>query len=161
MEQQSVYSIDPSMYRSTAADNYEMQGYGDMEPNFGSMSMPAEASWFLISAGVSIVLGIVLFFTFLRKKNDGKFKGFAGWLYDFWNFKKLTIEAVLKLTYLILTLFITLGSFGLISTSIWLFLGVLLGGNFVVRLIYEFSLIMIIICKNTTDISSKMKKDEE
>ena len=25
---------------------------------------------------------ILLFFTFLRKKNDGKFKGFAGWLYD-------------------------------------------------------------------------------
>ena len=152
MEQQSMHSIDSSMYRTTS-----MEGYDDM--GFNIDSMPVEETWVIIAAVISLILGIVLYFTFLRKKNDGKFKGFAGWLYDFWNFKKLTIEAVLKITYLILTLFITLGSFGLVSTNIGLFLAVLVLGNFVLRLIYEFSLLMIIICKNTTEISSKMKKE--
>ena len=42
------------------------------------------------------------------KKNEGKFTGFLGWMYDFLTFKKMVIENILKILYLILAEFITL-----------------------------------------------------
>ena len=33
-----------------------------------------------------------MYFTFLKKDNEGKYTGFLGWMYDFLTFKKLTIE---------------------------------------------------------------------
>ena len=73
--------------------------------------------WIVISAILAVIGGIVLYFTFLSKKNEGKFTGFLGWMYDFLTFKKMMIENLLKILYLIAALFITLGSFALISTS--------------------------------------------
>lgn len=123
-------------------------------------SMLGGATWFIIAAVLAVVLAIVLYFTFLRKRNDGRFRGFAGWMYDFLNFKKLTFEAILKLTYLILAIFITLASFSIITKSFLAFLGALILGNLVLRIIYEFSLIMFLICRNTTEINSKLNKKD-
>ena len=109
-----------------------------------------------IAAGLAIIGGLVLYFTFLSKKNDGKFKGFLGWMHDFLTFKKLFIENLLKATYLILTIFITLASF--VAGSVPLFFGTLILGNLAVRVIYEFSLIMLVICRNTTDINKNISK---
>ena len=72
--------------------------------------------WVVISAILAVIGGIVLYFTFLSKKNEGKFTGFLGWMYDFLTFKKMMIENLLKILYLIAAIFITLGSFALIST---------------------------------------------
>lgn len=44
--------------------------------------------WVIISLVLAIVGGILIYFLFLNKKNDGKFNGFVGWLYDFLSFKK-------------------------------------------------------------------------
>ena len=74
-------------------------------------SSSASAIWSIISVVLAVVGGIVLYFTFLRKKNDGKFKGFLGWLYDFLTFKKMMIEEILRVCYLIMAIFITLASF--------------------------------------------------
>lgn len=123
-------------------------------------AMLGDATWIIVAAVVAVVLGIVLYFTFLRKKNDGKFKGFLGWMYDFLNFKKLTFEAILKVTYLILALFITLSSFSVITSSFSAFLLILILGNVGLRIMYEFSLIMFLICRNTTEINSKLNKKD-
>lgn len=123
-------------------------------------AMLGNATWIIVAAVVAVVLGIVLYFTFLRKKNDGKFKGFLGWMYDFLNFKKLTFEAILKITYLILALFITLSSFSVITSSFSAFLLILILGNVGLRIMYEFSLIMFLICRNTTEINSKLNKKD-
>lgn len=112
--------------------------------------------WLIISAVLAVVGGFVLHFTFLRKSNDGKFKGFAGWMYDFLSFKKMLIENLLKILYLICALLVTLGSFAFIGESFLGFLVILIGGNLIVRITYEFSLILLVICRNTTDINSKM-----
>ena len=101
-----------------------------------------------------------MYFTFLKKDNEGKYTGFLGWMYDFLTFKKLTIENVLKILYLICAIFVTLSSFATISTSFIAFLVYLVVGNLVVRIAYELILVRLIICRNTTEINKKLDKKD-
>ena len=117
----------------------------DSSPKFA-----ASGIWTIVSVILAIIGGIVLYFTFLSKKNEGKFTGFLGWLYDFLTFKKMMIENVLKILYIIVALFVTLSSFGLISISFLAFL--------LTRVIYELLLVKLVICKNTTEINKKLNK---
>ena len=118
----------------------------------------ASGIWTIVSVILAIIGGIVLYFTFLSKKNEGKFTGFLGWLYDFLTFKKMMIENVLKILYIIVALFVTLSSFGLISISFLAFLLTLVIGNVLTRVIYELLLVKLVICKNTTEINKKLTK---
>lgn len=118
----------------------------------------ASGIWTIVSVILAIIGGIVLYFTFLSKKNEGKFTGFLGWLYDFLTFKKMMIENVLKILYIIVALFVTLSSFGLISISFLAFLLTLVIGNVLTRVIYELLLVKVVICKNTTEINKKLNK---
>lgn len=136
-------------------------GMNNATGNMTSGSLEGIMIWIIIAAIIAVIGGIVLYFTFLARKNDGKFKGFLGWVYDFFSFKKFTIETILRLTYLILAIFITLASFASISTSPLAFLLIIILGNFVLRIVYEFSLIMLIICRNTTEINNKLNKKDE
>lgn len=120
--------------------------------------------WIIISLVLAIVGGILIYFLFLNKKNEAKFTGFLGWLHDFLSFKKMFLEALLKISYLVLAIYVTLASFALIGTSFLSFLLMLVVGNLVIRVVYEFSLILLIICRNTSEINKKLKnekKDEE
>lgn len=134
---------------------------------FGTRSSYALSSavgstvWLIVSLILAIVGGILVYFLFLSKKNEGKFTGFLGWLYDFLSFKKMFLETLLKVTYLILAIYVTLGSFALIGTSFLSFLLMLVVGNIVVRVIYEFSLILLVICRNTTEIAKNTKKTQK
>ena len=67
------------------------------------------------------------------------------------------LEELLKATYLISAIFITLYSFGLIAVSFVLFLTTLLIGNLILRIVYELSILLVKICHNTTEINSKLK----
>lgn len=118
----------------------------------------ASGIWTIVSVILAIIGGIVLYFTFLSKKNEGKFTGFLGWLYDFLTFKKMMIENVLKILYIIVALFVTLSSFGLISIRFLAFLLTLVIGNVLTRVIYELLLVKLVICKNTTEINKKLNK---
>lgn len=129
---------------------------GNSMPGMGSL--PGEIIWIIVAAVIAVIGGLVLYFTFLAKRNEGRFKGFWKWTYDFLNFKKLTIEAILKVTYLMLTIFITLGSFAIIPSSPLGFLAIIILGNLALRITYEFSLVMLIICRNTTEINTKLNK---
>lgn len=117
--------------------------------------------WIVLSLILAIVGGILVYFLFLSKKNEGKFKGFVGWLYEFLSFKKMFLEALLKITYLIVAIYITLSSFALIGTSFLSFLLTLVLGNVIARVIYEFSLILLVICRNTTEIAKNTSKKVE
>ena len=127
-----------------------------------SSSAVNSSIWIIVSLVLAVVGGILIYFLFLSKKNEGKFKGFVGWLYEFLSFKKMFMETLLKITYLIFALYITLSSFAFIGTNFLVFLAYLIIGNVVVRIIYEFSLLLLVICRNTTDINKKLsKKDKE
>ena len=125
----------------------------DSSPKFA-----ASGIWTIVSVILAIIGGIVLYFTFLSKKNEGKFTGFLGWLYDFLTFKKMMIENVLKILYILVALFVTLSSFGLMSISFLAFLLTLVIGNVLTRVIYELLLVKLVICKNTTEINKKLNK---
>ena len=125
----------------------------DSSPKFA-----ASGIWTIVSVILAIIGGIVLYFTSLSKKNEGKFTGFLGWLYDFLTFKKMMIENVLKILYIIVALFVTLSSFGLMSISFLAFLLTLVIGNVLTRVIYELLLVKLVICKNTTEINKKLNK---
>lgn len=125
-----------------------------------SNSMADASVWMIVSIILAIVGGILIYFLFLSKKNEGKFNGFVGWLYDFLSFKKMFMEALLKITYLIVALYITLSSFALIGSSFIGFLAMLIIGNVVARLVYEFSLLLLVICRNTTEINKKLSKKD-
>ena len=127
-----------------------------------SSSVQSASVWIIVSIILAVIGGILIYFLFLSKKNEGKFKGFVGWLYDFLSFKKMFMEALLKITYLIVALYITLSSFALIGSNFIGFLAMLIIGNVVARLVYEFSLLLLVICRNTTEINKKLsKKDKE
>lgn len=112
--------------------------------------------WTIISIVVAIIGGIALYILFL--KSDKKLDNTLSKLRDFLNFKTLVIEDVLKVSYLILAIFITLYSFGLIGVNIGSFFAMIIVGNFILRITYELTLLIIKICKNTTEINNKLKK---
>ena len=120
-----------------------------------SSGMNGVLIWTIISVVVAVIGGITLYFVFL--KNDKKYDGFTAKLKEFLNFKTLLLEEILKISYLILALFITLYSFGLIGTSVVLFLLTLVVGNLVLRITYELSILLIKICQNTSEINNKLK----
>ena len=117
--------------------------------------------WLIVSVILAVVGGIVLYFTFLSKKNEGKFTGFWGWMYEFLTFKKMVIEAILKIMYLILALFVTLFSFAFISVNFLYFVLFLVLGNLVVRIAYELCLVVLVICRNTSEINKKLGDDKK
>ena len=122
-----------------------------------SSSVTGVLIWTIISVIAAIGGGIALYFIFL-KNDKKKYTGFLGKLKDFLNFKVLLLEDILKISYLIIAIFITLFSFGLIGTSVISFLVTLIGGNLALRISYELSILLIKICQNTSEINLKLKK---
>lgn len=136
-------------------------GYARSYSSTPSLFSEGNAVWVIISLVLAIVGGIVLYFTFLSKKNEGNYTGFLGWMYDFLTFKKMVIENILKILYLIIVMFITLSSFSVISTSFLAFIVYLVVGNLIARIGYELFLVVLIICRNTTEISKKLDKNND
>ena len=132
-------------------DSYD---YGVTNPiGFNSNSV-----WIIISLVVAIIGGICLYFTVFSDKNERKYQGFMSKLYDYVKFKKMYITVILKVSYLVLAIYLTLVSFTAISTSFLVFLLILIFGNLILRLIYEFSLVLLSIQENVAEINKKMKK---
>lgn len=124
----------------------------------GPVGVSDNSVWVLISLVVAVIGGICLYFTVFSDKNEGKYEGFMARLYDFVKFKKMYITVILKVSYLVFAIYLTLVSFTVISTSFLLFLLVLVFGNLALRLVYEFSLVLLSIQENVSEINKKMKK---
>ena len=135
------YGLDSSLGNSSSIFNLESAGI-----------------WVIISFVVALVGGICLYFTVFSDKNENNYTGFMAKLYEFIKFKKMYITTILKVSYLILAIFITLSSFSLISTSFVGFLLTLLFGNLTLRIVYEFSLVLLSIHENVSQINKKIKK---
>ena len=132
-------------------DSYD---YGITKP----VSFNESSIWIIISLVVAIIGGICLYFTVFSDKNERKYQGFMSKLYDYVKFKKMYITVILKVSYLVLAIYLTLVSFTAISTSFLAFLLILIFGNLILRLIYEFSLVLLSIQENVSEINKKMQK---
>lgn len=129
--------------------------YDAMDGGFGQT--PNSLTWMIIALILAIAGGILVYFLFLKKDNGNKFTGFLKYLYEFLSFKKMWLESILKISYLILAIYISLMSFELIGTSFLGFILTLVFGNIVLRVVYELSLLLLTICRNTTEINKKLK----
>ena len=132
--------------------------YDDLDSilNYGNQVADAY-NWTIVALILSIVGGILAYFLFVKK--DVKIENkYLLWLKSFLDFKEMLIETILKVTYIIFAIFITLTAFKLIGTSFMGFLATLVLGNVLLRLGYEASLMFVMIWKNTSEINKKMKK---
>lgn len=149
--------------------------YGSNYYNYGSSSnnifnsSETYRNFAIIALIIGIVGAIVLFATFLRKKNKNKFTGFLDFLYDFLHFDNLFAEKLVKWIYLASAIFLTvycIGTIVFIASSsmlgkdiiIWICLGVLVLGNILLRVVFEFLIIRLVVCRNTSEINKKLGK---
>ena len=117
--------------------------------------------WALISLLVALCAGIVLYFTFLNPKNGEHYTGTTKKIYDFLSFKIMSLETILKICYLVIAIYITIMSFSFITESFIEFLLVLFLGNIIVRLIFEGSLLILMIHKELVEVNNKLPAKEK
>lgn len=134
---------------------YSFDMYDTIDKGFSQTE--SSLTWMVIALLLAVIGGILIYFLFLKKENENKYTGFVKYLYEFLSFKKMWLETILKVSYLILAIYITLTSFELIGTSFMAFVLTLVFGNIILRVIYELSLVLLTICRNTTEINKKLK----
>lgn len=109
---------------------------------------------------IALVGGICAYLMFVKSDEEPKDPRLVK-LKEFLSFKKMIIEGLLKATYIIFALFVTLFSFQImIGTSFITGLMMLILLNIMLRIGYEASLIVLLIWRNTSDISKKLGKTE-
>lgn len=109
---------------------------------------------------IALVGGICAYLMFVKSDEEPKDPRLLK-LKEFLSFKKMIIEGLLKATYIIFALFVTLSSFQImIGTSFITGLMMLILLNIMLRIGYEASLIVLLIWRNTSDISKKLGKAE-
>ena len=133
---------------------YYTTGYG--LDGLGSMGSAGAGVWSIVSLILAIVGAIISYFLFVKPEKQYPNK-FVNWLRSFLNFNEMLIEPILKVTYMFFAIFITLGSFSLISYNFLAFLLTLVLGNLLIRVAYESIMMMVSIWKNTKEINKKMK----
>lgn len=126
-----------------------------------TVTTTSSSNWLIVSAVLALIGGIVAYVLFINKKNNGEFKGFLEWLHDFLNFKKYFVEIILKVSYVIMLIYVTLGSFSLIGQDVTSFFVCIIFGNIGVRLVYELLMMTVTLVNNTTEINKKLKKDNK
>ena len=113
--------------------------------------------WLIIATILSIIGGVLVYFLFVKAKTTPKGK-FMKWLKDFLAFKTMWLEPILKVMYYIETIAVVLISFAFISTSFLMFLGMLILGPIITRLIYEMFMMFVMVWHNTQEIAESTKK---
>lgn len=109
---------------------------------------------------IALVGGVCAYLMFVKSDEEPKDPRLLK-LKEFLSFKKMIIEGLLKATYIIFALFITLYSFQImVGTSFITGLMLLILLNIMLRIGYEASLIVLLIWRNTSDISKKLGKNE-
>lgn len=137
---------------------YTGSGYTYSEGIEGSITVPDSVGiWIIVASILAIIGGILVYFLFVKAKNNPKGK-FLAWLKNFLAFKTMWIEPILKISYYIETIFVILFSFAFISQSFLTFLGILVFGPIITRLIYELFMMFIMVWRNTQDIADNTKK---
>lgn len=110
-----------------------------------------------IAMSIAAVLGIVLFFTFFRKKNEGRFHGMKGKVYNFMTLNRFYAEDLLKFIYIVATCVIAVT--GIVTIVLGNFLmGIveLVVVNLVLRIGFELVMMFILLCRKTVSIDRKL-----
>ena len=134
-------------------------GYGYNDIYGVSNSLQGMAIWTIVAFILSIIGGILVYFLFIKTNN--KLSDNLKKLRDLLDFRIMLIEPILKIVYLIGTIFIILFSFNFITINFISFLLTLIIGPVIIRIVYEAALILVMIWKNTKIISDNTKKEKD
>lgn len=134
----------------------------DLDYGYGGLDTVAKTSvaalvWSILSVVIAIAGGILVYLLFIKKdvKTDNKF---VKALKEALEFKVMFVETILKVLYLISTIYVILLSFSFIGINFFVFLMLLILGPVVIRLIFEQLLMFIMVWKNTSEIAKNTKK---
>ena len=114
---------------------------------FGATKSPETIE--IVAVCLAICAAITLYFTFLTRKNEGKFAGIVGDIYDVLTFKKLFVKPIISVTYVMATIYNIIMSFEDISNNVLGFFVQLIDGTVAIRLAYEVAMMFIGIFENT------------
>ncbi|MGN1414637.1 MAG: hypothetical protein ACI4WY_10390 [Anaerovoracaceae bacterium] len=115
-----------------------------------------------IAAVLSALLGIVLFFTFFRKKNEGKYTGVKGKLYHLMNFNRFYAEEILRFLYIVATCCVTVcGIVSIILGSFLMGICQLVVLNIVLRIVFELLMMFIMLCRKTVSMDRRLSQIEK
>jgi ABC-type multidrug transport system permease subunit len=138
----------------------------DFNNAFGLNTRDVEIA-LVVTAGVSFVIALVIFFAIAMKRKAPK-SGFMRYLREFLNFRKIWVAGILKFVYIFSALALTIGSivmmfFGGDRVLEFVLLGIfmIVFGNIFLRLGFEMTMMIIGIWENTRDIRGSLVKDEE
>lgn len=110
-----------------------------------------------IAAVVAAVIGIVLYCTFFSRKNEDRFSGVKGKLYNLMTFNRFYAEDILKFLYIVITCVVTAA--GIVSIVMGSFvMGILLlvAANVALRLSFELVMMFIMLCRKTVAMDRKL-----
>lgn len=118
-----------------------------------------QVTFLVVAVLAAIILGVVLYFTFLSKKNEGKYKGVAEKIYNFFSFNKFYTEEIMKLLYIVMAaVLVVVGVVMLFTYSLVGGLLILVLGNILLRICYELIMMFIILCRKTVSVDKKLDK---
>ena len=124
--------------------------------SYATYSMPSFYSVFLtvLAALVIVAGGLALYFLFVRKPNH--YQGAAARLHDALSFRTFYTEKLLRALYCIAVVSIVVSSVILLFSNFFGALLVFIGGNLIARIVFEFALLLLVLCRNTQEINRKM-----
>ena len=135
-------------------------GYGNGYDNgYGNVLGGAMQSFYWIIGLLigAVVLGIIVNYTFLRRKNEGKFHGFPEKLYNLFSFNRFYSEGITKLLNVITFFVLTFMGIYMICTGGGVSgILVIVFGNLAARLCYELTMMFIIFCKKSVSMDKKL-----
>ena len=124
---------------------------------------------FLIGAAIlAMIVGVVLFVTFMSKKHEGKLQGFLEKVYNFLNFNRFYAENLVRLLYVIAVCVLVLVGIALMllgldahaSAIFWMGAWLLVLGNLAARICCELVMMFIILCRKTVSVDRRLSKIE-
>lgn len=108
----------------------------------------------IIALIIIIAGGLALYFLFVRKPN--RFQGTVAKLHDALNFQTFYTERLIRALYSITVVGIVVYSVVLLFSHFFTALLLFVLGNLVARIVYEYALLLLVLCRNTQEINRKM-----
>ena len=111
-----------------------------------------------IAALLALVAGVVLYFTFFNKKNEGKYTGAKEKIYNFMNFNRFYLEDLMKFMYIVSVCVVSAAGIALIILGSFLSgLIIFAVGNIGLRISFELVMMFIIMCRKSVSMDKKLE----
>ena len=156
-------NFDPFQFYSNGNDFFNdfYGGYNNGYDDY-AVNVMTPIYWIFGLIIAAVVIGIVLNVTFLSRKNEGRFHGFWGKVYNCLSFNRFYSEGITKLLGVITFLMLTfLGLYMVFTGSVVTGILTIIFGNLAARLGYELVMMFIILCKKSVSIDKRVSAIEK